>query len=102
MERVLIADLDKCTGCKVCELICSLFNQGECNPAKSYIWIAKNQNLDVNIPLLAVQCIPDCDKCVEFCPAKCLSFVQVPEAAVLRKGLKIGSIPVPLFSRSIS
>ena len=100
MEKVLIVDVDKCTGCKICELVCSLSNQGECNPAKSYIWVTKNYDLDVNIPLLAVQCDPTCEKCVEFCPTKCLRFVKMAEAVVLRKGLKVGSIPAPIFSRS--
>ena len=100
MKKVLIVDVDNCIGCKICEMVCSLHNQGECNPAKSYIWITKNYDMDVNIPLLATQCDPTCEKCTEFCPTKCLRFVNAQEAAVLRKGLKLGSIPAPLFSKS--
>ena len=32
MEKVLVVDPDKCTGCKVCEMICSLHHENEINP----------------------------------------------------------------------
>ena len=102
MDRVLIVDVDNCTGCKACELVCSLYKHGEHNPSKSYIWVARNYEMDVNIPLLAVQCDPNCIKCVEYCPTQCLQFVSLPEGAVLRKGTKIGSMPAPLFSRPVA
>jgi carbon-monoxide dehydrogenase iron sulfur subunit len=98
MNRALIVDVDNCTGCKICELVCSMNSQGEYNPAKSYIRVMRNKDLDVNLPVLAVQCLESCERCVEFCPTRCLRFTTLKEGALIRKKAKIGSIPAPVFS----
>ena len=101
MDKVLVVDGDNCTGCKICELVCSMNSQGEYNPAKSYIKVLKNIDLDVNFPVLARQCsksFPACGKCVEFCPTKCLKFATLKEAALVRKRNRIGILPVPVWS----
>lgn len=94
----LIVDGDKCTGCRVCELVCSIVKQGEYNPQKSYIRVFKNREMDVNIVTLDVQC-DFCGKCVESCLPKAISFVSLEEAAVLRKTNKIGIFPAPLLGK---
>ncbi|RLI45749.1 4Fe-4S dicluster domain-containing protein, partial [Candidatus Bathyarchaeota archaeon] len=38
MTMLLIA-ADRCTGCRMCELACSLVKEGAFNPDKSRIWI---------------------------------------------------------------
>ncbi len=104
MNKVLIVDVDHCTGCRICELVCSMNRQGEYNPGKSYIKVLKNKELDVNLPVLAVLCIksfPDCEKCTQFCPTKCLRFTTLKEGALVRKRTKIGSIPVPILGESV-
>ena len=101
MDKVLIADGDKCTGCKVCELICSLHHQGECNPRKSYIRVLQNKELDVNIPVLTMDC-DLCGECVKWCLPQALSFVSHGDAALLRKQKSLGSFPVPLVSSASS
>jgi len=37
MRRVVVAEAERCSGCRVCELICSLTREGECNPFVSAI-----------------------------------------------------------------
>jgi len=103
MDKVLLLDGDNCTGCKICELVCSMNNHGEYNPAKSYIKVLKNTDLDVNLPVLVGKCfksLPACGKCVEFCPTKCLKFAALKEAALIRKRNKIGTIPVPVLNET--
>ena len=99
MERVLMVDLDKCTACRICELVCSLIVEGEHNPAKSRIRIVEHYEADVAIPLISTECPPKCERCVEFCPTECLWFVTMQEAVVYRKGTTLGSIPVPRMAR---
>lgn len=101
MEKALIGDVDRCTGCSICELICSMTKQGECNPKKSYIKVMRNKETDINIPILSVEC-DFCGKCVECCPSKVLKFVSLQEAALMRKEVKLGSFPLPLFGRIMS
>jgi carbon-monoxide dehydrogenase iron sulfur subunit len=94
-----MVDVDECTGCKICELVCSMKIHGEYNPSKSYIKVLQNKELDVNLPVLNAECVnhhSGCSKCVDFCPTKCLRFTSLKEGALTRKGTKIGVIPTPL------
>jgi NAD-dependent dihydropyrimidine dehydrogenase PreA subunit len=105
MDRVLLVDVDNCTGCKICELVCSMNSQGEYNPAKSYIRVLMNKDLDVNLPVLTGQCFkssPVCGKCAEFCPTKCLKFTTLKQGALFRKRTKIGTIPAPVLSETLT
>lgn len=96
MEKVLIADGDKCTGCQVCELICSMVRSGEYNPKDSLIKIMKNRELGVNIPVLSVRCTY-CGKCAEWCFPQAIRFVSLEEGAIMRKSAKIGCFPAPMI-----
>jgi len=97
MEKVFIFHADKCTGCRVCELACSMVNEGEYNPKKSRIRIMRNMETDVNIPVLDVRCDGSCPKCIEYCLARALESVAIEEAALVRKQHKIGTFPVPTW-----
>jgi Fe-S-cluster-containing dehydrogenase component len=99
-DRVLIVDADKCTGCCVCELACSMAKHGEYNPSRSYIKVMKNSEMSVDIVALDIRC-DFCDKCVEMCLARAIGFVDRREAAVIRKQNRIGKFPAPLFSGGI-
>ena len=62
MYRVVTVDIEKCTGCRSCEIACSLHNFGECNPARARIHVVKTQKEDVTttIPILCRQCADPC------------------------------------------
>jgi len=91
-QKVLIVDADKCTGCNVCELACSMVKHREYNPQKSLIKVMKNREMNVGIVTLDVRC-DFCNKCVEWCLARAIEFVSLPEAAVIRKQNRIGKFP---------
>ena len=47
----------KCTGCHLCELVCSLFHLGVINPEKAAIRIQKDDlSTSMNTPLVCRQC----------------------------------------------
>jgi len=95
MGEVLIVDEDKCTGCRVCELVCSMAKQGEYNPRKSFIRVLRNREMDVNVITLSVRC-DLCGQCIPWCPTKALRFVSFEEAAIIRKENKAGIAIAPL------
>jgi carbon-monoxide dehydrogenase iron sulfur subunit len=97
MKKVLIVDGDKCTGCQVCELICSMVRSGEYNPQKSSIKILKNREMGVNIPVIGVTCY-SCGKCADWCFYQALRFVSIEEAFILMKEAKIGCFPAPIVA----
>ena len=99
MEKVLIVDTDKCTACRVCELVCSMSKEGEFNPKRSRIRVMRNKEMDINMVTLGTKC-DFCGECVEWCLPQALKFVELDEAILKWKGIKVGSLPAPLFGNS--
>jgi len=55
MEMELITSPERCTGCGICELACSLGNDGECRPATARVNVFRFDK-GSNIPMLCFQC----------------------------------------------
>lgn len=98
-EKVLIFDGERCTGCSICELVCSMAKHGEYNPRKSYIKIIRNREMDVNVAALEMKC-DFCNECVENCIPEAIRFVSLEEAAIIRKKNHVGVFPAPLLISS--
>jgi len=50
----ITVDRKRCSGCHLCELVCSLFHGGSVNPEKSAIRIKKDDlNTSMNMPIFA-------------------------------------------------
>ena len=96
MEKTLIVDTEKCNGCGICELVCSMAKNGEYNPKRSWIKLIRNREMDVNIVALDVRC-NFCNQCVEWCFPKALKFDSWENAAIVRKENKMGKFPAPLL-----
>ncbi len=65
-EKVLIIDHEKCTGCRLCEMVCSVFHNGASNPSRSRIRVIKWEFIGFYLPITC----QNCEKpfCVEVCP----------------------------------
>lgn len=65
----IVLDPKKCVGCRVCEGICSLINEGEANPEKSRIKVIRSIDdcLLYSIPVFCQQC--EDPQCEAVCPA---------------------------------
>lgn len=66
MERVLAIDYDKCTGCRNCELACSVAHFKVFNPARSRIQVIKQEDRNIVAPVVCLQC--ESPLCREACP----------------------------------
>ena len=94
-EKVMIVDMDKCIGCRICELVCSLKHWNECNPHKSYIRILRNRDLGVYVPCVMIDC-DVCGICIEHCMTHALELLSWKEAIHVRKTeKKLGRFPAP-------
>jgi carbon-monoxide dehydrogenase iron sulfur subunit len=73
MHHFIAIDHLNCTGCKTCEVTCSLYHFGECNPLKSAIRIIRREKsgLVFCLPLVCQQCEPA--PCIEACATGALS-----------------------------
>ena len=71
MEKVLMINYQKCTGCRLCELVCSVMHHGVSIPARSRIKVMKWESEGLYIPISCQQC--EDAPCINVCPVKALS-----------------------------
>jgi carbon-monoxide dehydrogenase iron sulfur subunit len=87
-QKVLVVDPEKCTGCRKCEMICSVFHYGASDPGRSLIRVIKWESIGYYLP---VTC-QNCDKafCTEVCPAKACHRDPESQKVVIDKDKCIG------------
>jgi len=66
MQKMLIIDHEKCTGCRLCELVCSVYHDGVSNRTRSRIHIIKFHNQGIFFPMVCQQCQDAA--CMAICP----------------------------------
>ncbi len=69
--KALMINYEKCTGCRLCELVCSVMHDGVSNPSRSRIKIIKWESEGLYIPMSCQQC--EDAPCVNVCPVKAIS-----------------------------
>ena len=97
MGKVLMLDYAKCTGCRTCELVCSVKHEGAANPSKSRIKIVKWEWEGLYVPMSCQQCVDA--PCMEVCPVKAiyrdesLSVVQVNQEICIGCRMCVAACP---------
>ena len=71
MDKVLIFSPNKCTGCGLCELICSLGHTQTCNPTRSRIRILRMEQKGVAVQTFCQQC--EDAACIAACPVAAIA-----------------------------
>ena len=66
---------DRCTGCRSCEVACSLVHSGGCLPKEGRLWIEPKENATAFKPHICRQCRRP--RCAAACPSGAL--VPLPE-----------------------
>ena len=66
-QKLLQIDHEKCTGCRLCELVCAVRHHQVSNPAKSRIRVVKWEAEGVYVPMACQQCQDA--PCAKACPA---------------------------------
>jgi carbon-monoxide dehydrogenase iron sulfur subunit len=69
----IVLDPAKCDGCRICEVVCSLVNEGEFNPEKSRIKVIRTIENEIvrSIPVFCQQC--EEAYCEAVCPTHAIS-----------------------------
>ena len=88
MAKVLTVNLDKCTGCRCCELACSMRNTGEFNPSQSRIQIISLDDEFSRFPIVCLQC--DTPLCAQICPTGAITRDEVTGIVTVSKTKCIG------------
>jgi len=71
MEKIIVVQPEKCTGCRTCELVCSFTHTGEFNPARSRISVFSFEKVGFSSPVLCQQC--STAACMQVCPVGAVS-----------------------------
>jgi carbon-monoxide dehydrogenase iron sulfur subunit len=91
MDKVLQIDIDKCCGCRMCEVACSLKNTGQSNPTRSRIRVIryeKTGEFHNFVPMVCQQCSDPL--CMEACPVNAISRNQETGAIVVDPDTCVG------------
>ncbi len=88
MEKILIVDHEKCTGCRLCEMVCAVKHAGVNNPLRSRIHVLKWPNEGFELPMLCNQC--EKAPCISVCPKNALSRDTALSRVTLNYDLCIG------------
>jgi carbon-monoxide dehydrogenase iron sulfur subunit len=83
MKRIVV-DVDRCSGCRLCEAVCSFAHENLFGPSASRITVLKEDAFGFDLPVMCWHCI----RCVaiERCPSKALN--RNPEGLVCANGEK--------------
>lgn len=88
MDKTLVVDYEKCTGCRNCEMACSLFHVQECNPIKSAVQIVKWEVEGLDVPVICQQC--EEPACANICPVRAISCDPATGAMIVDYDLCMG------------
>lgn len=56
LQKMLFIDAEKCTGCRICEIVCAFHHEREAIPSKSRVRVLKWEEEGVVIPLMCLHC----------------------------------------------
>jgi carbon-monoxide dehydrogenase iron sulfur subunit len=101
--KLITVNIEKCTGCRLCELACSLKHSGECNPATAMIQVVGFDELFC-VPMMCLQC--EKPYCANICPTGAI--VRDPATGTITVlnekciGCKLCSVACPFGNISFS
>jgi len=73
-NKFIVCDADKCVGCQICEIACSVAKEKVLNPRLSRIHVARLESTSEPVSSIAITCYHCEDPaCVKACPRKALS-----------------------------
>jgi carbon-monoxide dehydrogenase iron sulfur subunit len=87
-NNILVVDYEKCTGCRNCEMACSVFHTQASNPAKSAVRIVKGERAGKDVPIVCQQC--EEPACANICPLQAISRDADTGAMVVDDDLCVG------------
>lgn len=96
-KRHLFFSLEGCTGCRLCELVCSQANAGEYNPDLSIIQVLSNPDLGSNLVSIrktSCVCRDNVEACVEMCNVGAIRFIDDQDVPGLLKDSRWIAAPV--------
>ncbi len=86
--KTLMVEPSKCTGCRSCEMACSLYHEGKCSPVLSRMRVVKYEALGKSYPSVCSQCSKP--KCLESCTNGAVKLNEATGAVTIDESLCTG------------
>ena len=87
-KKMLVVDPERCTGCRLCEITCSVKHTGFSNPARARIHVIKWDNVGFYLPMSCQQCQDA--PCMAVCPKEAIYRDQELDRVMVNYDLCIG------------
>ena len=71
MQKIILVDAAKCTGCRTCEQVCSATKEGVVNPYKARVQIVRFEDIVFEVPVFCQQCVDA--PCKSVCPVTAIT-----------------------------
>ena len=88
MQKVITLEPSKCTGCRMCEMACSLHHESACSRTSARIRVVKLEHEGVDMPIVCQHCATA--PCVEICPTGAMTRDAASAVVSLNQQLCIG------------
>jgi len=88
MQKILFVDQEKCTGCRLCEIACSVHHERVSNTSRARIHIVKWEMSGLYVPMICQQC--DTPICETVCPMSAVKRDDKTGALLINKDLCVG------------
>jgi Fe-S-cluster-containing hydrogenase component 2 len=88
MQKILFVDQEKCTGCRLCEISCSVHHDKVSNPSRARIHIVKWEDSGLFVPMICQQC--DTAICENVCPMRAVKRDEETGALIINDDLCVG------------
>ncbi|MCF8112701.1 MAG: 4Fe-4S dicluster domain-containing protein [Desulfotignum sp.] len=90
---------DKCTGCRICQLACSLALTGGYNPRRARLAVCPGPEHLFHMPVVCSQCSNAC--CMQVCPTRAITqtfdgIVKIDDEQCIGCGLCVRYCPVEM------
>lgn len=88
LAKSIVVDVHKCTGCRTCEMACSLIHDGKCGPELSRVRVVKWEAQGISVPVTCAGCTKP--YCMLVCPVGAISEKAETGALVVDESKCIG------------
>jgi len=88
LQKILLIDPEKCTGCRLCESACSIRQEKVCNPLRARVHVVKWETAGLYIPVVCQQC--DSPICETVCPLRAVKRDEKTGATLIDHNLCVG------------
>lgn len=87
MAKIMVVDYEKCTGCRLCEMVCSVKKEGMSDPSRARIHVIKWEMEGFYLPMLCQHC--ENPICATVCPMNAIQWDEETRRVVVSGDLCI-------------